>query len=88
MKTKKLLDRLHTLLNADQRAQLKQEDAIKELLEKLHKKERHFKENLALVKDKEQRDKLERKISVCHAQRKKGLELLKQLKAPGESDAP
>jgi hypothetical protein len=81
MKLKKLQARLGALLDADQRAQIKQSSAIKELLHKLKKKERHLKEKLAECEDETRRKKLETRLAVCHAQRQKGLTLLKELKS-------
>lgn len=80
MKTSKIQSRLKNLLNANRRAQIKQEDAIKELLAKLKKKERHLREKLSDCKDSEERKKLKVKIAVCHAQREKGLTILKNNK--------
>jgi hypothetical protein len=81
MKTKKILARLQGLLDSDQRAQARQADAIKEVLGKLRKKEQHFKEKLEQAENDEQREKFGRKLAVCHAQRKKGLEALKQIQS-------
>lgn len=80
MKTRKIQSRLKNLLNSNRRAQVKQADAIKELLAKLKKKERHLRDKLSNCKDPEERKKLQVKISVCHAQRKKGLAILKEIK--------
>jgi hypothetical protein len=81
MKTKKLLARLKTYMDADQRAQVKQADALKDVLAKLKKKERQLRDKVADCDDDQARKKLELKLAVCHAQRKKGLALLKQIKA-------
>jgi hypothetical protein len=81
MKLKKIQTKLAALLNADQRAQIKQASAIKELLGKLKKKERHLKEKLEVCDDEAQRKKLETRLNICHAQRLKGLTLLKEIKA-------
>lgn len=81
MKLKKIRERLGTLLSADQRAQAKEKAAIKELLVKLKKKERHLRNKLADCESGEQRKKIETKLSVCHAQREKGVALLRQIKS-------
>lgn len=80
MKTKKIQSRLKNLLNSNRRAQIKQADAIKELLAKLRKKERNLRDKLSNCKDPEESKKLQVKIAVCHAQRKKGIVLLKEIK--------
>ena len=79
MKLKKIQQQLGALLNADLRAQSKEKAAIKQLLAKLKKKERHLVAKLAACETEEQRKKIETKIAVCHAQREKGLVLLKQI---------
>lgn len=81
MKLKKIRERLGTLLSADQRAQAKEKAAIKELLVKLKKKERHLRNKLADCETEEQRKKIETKLSVCHAQREKGVALLREIKS-------
>jgi hypothetical protein len=80
MKTKKIISRLKTLINADRRAQVKQADAIKQLLAKLRKKERLLSEKLAACEDREERKKLQTKQAVCRAQRKKGVTILKDIR--------
>ncbi len=81
MKLNKIQEQLGVLLNANQRAQLKEKAAIKHLLYKLKKKERHLRARLATCETEEQRKKTATKIAVCHAQREKGLALLKQIKS-------
>lgn len=81
MKTGKMLDRIRSFMDADQRAQIKQADAIKEILHKLKKKERHLKEKLENCKNSKEAEKLKVKVAVCHAQRKKGLAKLKEIRA-------
>lgn len=81
MKTKKILARLKSFMNADRRAQAAQSGAIKELLGKLKQKERELKQKLEHTTDDKERDKLAVKLAVCHAQRKKGLAILKEIKA-------
>ena len=81
MKLKKIQERLGTLLSNDQRAQAKEKAAIKELLAKLKKKEHQLRDKLADCESEEQRKKIETKLAVCHAQREKGVALLRQLKS-------
>lgn len=79
MKTRKIQSQLKNLLNANRRAQIKQEDAIKELLAKLKKKEHDLRDKLSNCKDSDESKKLQVKIAVCHAQREKGLTILKEI---------
>lgn len=81
MKRRKLLQRLKVFLDADRRAQMQQADAIKEVLHKLKKKETHLKHKLAQHPSEAEQAKLEAKLAVCHAQRKKGLAILKKIRA-------
>lgn len=81
MKLKKIQDQLVALLNADQRAQAKEKAALKELLGKLKKKERRLRDKLANCKTEEERKTIATKLAVCHAQREKGLGLLKRIKS-------
>lgn len=86
MKTKKLLNRLGEFLYADRRAQLVQVDSIEEVLEKLAGKEQKLRAKLATETDPEKREKLELKLSVCEAQRRKGIQLIEELLE--KKDAP
>lgn len=79
MKTRKLLKRLQSLLDSELRAQEKQQEAIKSVLDDLREKEQHFRAKLEAAEDDEHREKYQRKIAVCHAQRSKGLEVLREL---------
>ena len=81
MKMRKILQKVQDFLDADSRSQQQQKDSISEVLEKLKEKEKKLQDELAQCEDSNERDKLERKVAVCHAQRKKGLAILKQLRA-------
>ncbi len=81
MKLRKIQEQLGALFNANQRSQTKEKAAIKHLLAKLKKKERHLLARLDACETEEQRKEIETKIAVCHAQREKGLTLLKQIRA-------
>jgi hypothetical protein len=80
MKTRKILTRLKTLIDADRRAQIKQADAIKQLLAQLRKKERRLRDKLSNCEDQKERKKLQIKMAVCHAQREKGVTILKDIR--------
>jgi hypothetical protein len=81
VKLKKIQSTMKNWIDSDRKAQLQEADAIKELLGKLKKKERHLRERMASCKDKEEHNKLNIKLLVCHAQREKGLALLKEFKS-------
>ena len=80
MKMRKILQKVQDFLDADSRSQQQQKDSISEVLEKLKGKEKKLQSELEHSVDTEEKDKLERKIAVCHAQRKKGLAILKQMR--------
>jgi hypothetical protein len=70
-------------MDEDRRAQIEEADAIREVLDQLKKKERHLRDKLERTNEEGEREKLTVKIDVCHAQRKKGLAILKAIKASG-----
>lgn len=81
MKMRKILEKVQDFLDADSRSQQQQKDSISEVLEKLKEKEKKLQNELEHSVDRQEKDKLERKIAVCHAQRKKGLAILKEMRS-------
>ncbi|MDX1813095.1 MAG: hypothetical protein R3240_14160 [Gammaproteobacteria bacterium] len=79
MKTKLLLKKLSDFFDADQRAQVAEINSIKKVLKKLKKKEKQLETDLEQEQDSDKREKLELKLSVCRAQRKKGEQVMQQL---------
>jgi len=77
MKQKKLLDKLKTFFNSDEREREKQKSDIKDILKKLKKRERKLKEKLGAEKNAEKRNRFQQEIDVIYAQRKKGIKLIK-----------
>lgn len=80
MKLKKALEKLSQFLDADQREQLAQYDSIKKVLKKLKEKRNRLKEKIKLADNVEERKKLQSKLDIVNAQRKKGVKLMKELK--------
>ncbi len=78
MKTKKLIALVKGFFDDEQRDSEKKREALKEVLEKLKLKEKTFKHRLEQTQDENQRAELEKKITLIHSQRKKGLKLLKE----------
>lgn len=78
MKQKKLLEKLKAFFDSDARERKKQEADVKDILKKLKKRERHLKEKLEDETDEEKRNRLQQKIDVVYAQRKKGIKLIKE----------
>lgn len=72
MKAKKLIAKMQTLLSEDDREVARQKKEIEKLLLALEAKEQHFRQKLGMAETDSEREKLERKIAVCNAQRQKG----------------
>ena len=88
MKLSKILNKINNILDDDRRAQLQEIDSLKISIKRLKKKQKEFEEQCKKAKDDEEREKLQKKISIARAQRKKGLKLLKELKQELESRKP
>ena len=78
MKQKKLLEKLKTFFDADAREREKQKSDIKDILKKLKKKERKLKRKLDSEKNTEKRNHFQQEIDIIYAQRKKGINLIKE----------
>lgn len=78
MKTRKLLDKLMAYLDGDARKRKKERDEIKAVLKKLKRREKKLKSQLGDLKDDAERAALQKEIDIVHAQRKKGVRLLKE----------
>ncbi len=80
MKTQKLLERLAELLGTRGHAARRERRALLEVMGKLRAKERKFQRRLAEIDDPSEREELERRLRVVHAQRRKGVEQLLELR--------
>ncbi len=78
MKTKKLLGKLREYFDDQSRARKEKRTSLKKLLKKMRIKEKELKHKLEHERDAEQAAKIEAKIALLHAQRKKGVALLKE----------
>lgn len=83
MKYHRLLKKIKEYLDIGDLKKEKQRDALKELLKEMSKKEKSLRQKLETENDKQEREKLNKRIAVLHAQREKGVKLLKSL---GEDD--
>lgn len=79
MKFMKLIERLNDILDDDRRAQLQAIESLKVSIKRLKKKQKEFETMCASEDDKEKKARLQEKIDIARAQRKKGLKLLKSL---------
>ena len=80
MKLKKLLESLSELTNADQKVQLEKYKQIKKTLKELKNKCKELEEKISKETDDERIKELKSKQKIITTQRRKGLELLKELK--------
>lgn len=91
MKAKKLLKRLSKFLDADEKTQYQKIKSTKKVLKALKRKEASLKEQLQQTHENEaEAEAIQVKLDVIYAQRKKGVERVKQLresKRPSESDS-
>ena len=79
MNIKKLFAKAETFLNSDKRKRKEKKKCLKHVLKKLRKQEEKLNARLQNESDEQVIDKLNRKIALVHAQRKKGLALMKEL---------
>jgi len=78
MKTRKLLEKLVNYLDADARQRKKERDDMKAVLKKLKRREKKLKKQLEDENDEQKKAALQGEIDILHAQRKKGVKLLKE----------
>ncbi len=80
MKTTTKVEHLQTLIEADDGKKRERIKAIEKLLDKLDEKESKYGKKLKHAVGKKEKEKYDRKLSVCKAQIKKGKAVLKELK--------
>jgi len=80
MNMKKLFAKAENFLNSDKRKRKEKKKCLKHVLKKLRKQEEKFNARLQDETDQAVIDKLNKKIALVHAQRKKGLALMKELR--------
>ena len=79
MKVKKLLAKAESMLSSKKRKRKEKKKYLKHVIKKLRVYEEELNDRLQNETDQESIQKLNRKISLVHAQRKKGLVLMQQL---------
>ena len=80
MKINKMLELISELTNAERSEQLKQYKQLKKTLKQLSKKSKGLEETIASEKDQAQCKELQDKLKIISKQRRKGLDLLKELR--------
>jgi len=80
MKAKKLLNKLKDILSDERKAQLTRYSSLKKVLKSLRNEKIRLEMKLAEARNEEDREEIASRLEVISAQRKKGLQLLKELK--------
>lgn len=79
MRVKKLFTKAETFLNSDKRKRKEKKKCLKHVLKKLRNYEEKLNAQLRDEPNKKAVEKLNREIALVHAQRKKGLKVLKNI---------
>jgi len=80
MKLKKLLKKVEAFLDSSARSRKEKKSYVKRVLKKLRKYEHEIALQLQGETDEEIKEQLQKRIALSHAQRKKGVKLLHELK--------
>ena len=80
MKIRKLLEKAKALLDPKERKSKAQKKNLKQVIKKLRKHEKSLGKRLEAESSKDKAAKIQEEIDLTHAQRKKGLKVLKDLK--------
>ncbi len=80
MKYQKLLNKLKDILSAQRQAQLEKYSSLKKVLKALRAEKKKMEKEMAGDIDDETRHEITSKLKVISKQRKKGLEVLQELK--------
>jgi len=80
MKLRKLLEKTRSLLDPKERKNKAQKKNLKQVIKKLRKHEKSLLKRLESESAKPKAAKIKEQAALAHAQRKKGLKVLKELK--------
>ncbi|WP_372738967.1 hypothetical protein [Neptunomonas sp.] len=81
MNTNDLLKTIENFVDTNRRERIKRYESLQRLMKKLKIKQNQLKDKVKNESNKKCKKRLEEKIRVLKAQRKKGLKLLKELKS-------
>jgi len=79
--TKKLLRKLKRILSAEQEVQAEKYSSLKKVLKSLRTEKTRLAAELEKTSDEQEREEINSRLKVISVQRKKGLNLLKDLKS-------
>ena len=85
MKYQKLLNKLKDILSAERQAQMEKYSSLKKVLKSLRSEQKKLEEEITADIDDETRHEITSKLKVISKQRKKGLEVLQELKKERDS---
>ena len=85
MKYQKLLSKLKDILSTKRQAQLEKYSSLKKVLKSLRVEQKKLEEEIAADIDDETRREITSKLKVISKQRKKGLQVLQELKKERDS---
>ena len=85
MKYQKLLNKLKDILSAKRQAQLEKYSSLKKVLKSLRAEKKKLEKEISGDLDDETRDEITSKLKVISKQRKKGLQVLQELKEERDS---
>ena len=88
MRVKQLLDKLSEILDEERQAQLEKYKSLKKVLKALRVEKSDLEDSLEKTEDEETRHNIESRLKIVSAQRKKGLNVLKDLKKEREGKTP
>jgi hypothetical protein len=86
MKIEKLLHKLQAFFNTDQHKKRQHIEQLRKILLKLKKKERTIAHALRQIDDDALNKLYQTELEIIRVQRKKGIEVLQQLKAPTKAE--
>lgn len=80
MKLLKMIDKAERYINTDERKRKEKRKCLKHVLKKIRRYEKRLEQELESEQDGEKRKHINKRIKLAHAQRKKGLAMMDQLK--------
>ena len=80
MKIKKLLKKLNAHLDKKKEQEMQSAEGLSKVLKKLKRKEQKLQKQIKNESDAEEREFIEQELKIVHSQRKKGIQLLSDLR--------
>ncbi|OOZ40547.1 hypothetical protein [Solemya elarraichensis gill symbiont] len=80
MKLAKIIDKAERYINTDERKRKEKRKCLKHVLKKIRRYEKQLEQELENEQDIDKHKRIKKRIKLAHAQRKKGLAMMDQLK--------